>query len=55
MRRCLAAGFILLAPYLAMPFATPLLAQSKAKAENVPEIPYDSAQFPEVPAQPLPG
>ena len=38
MRRCLAAGFILLAPS----FATPLLAQSKAKAENVPEIPYDS-------------
>jgi DNA-binding beta-propeller fold protein YncE len=38
MRRCRAAGFILLASCV----ATPLLAQSKAKAENVREIPYDS-------------
>src|SRR6266436_2627946 len=38
MRRCLAAGLILLGSCV----ATPLLAQSKAKAENVPETPYDS-------------
>src|SRR6266436_5812228 len=38
MRRCLAAGLILLGSCV----ATPLLAQSKAKAENVREIPYES-------------
>ena len=36
MKRCLACAVILFA------FAAPLFSQSKAKAENVPEIPYDS-------------
>src|SRR5258708_12731220 len=37
MLRCLAAGLV-----LASFFSQPLVAQSKAKAENVPEIPFDS-------------
>src|SRR5436190_22692210 len=38
MRRALAAGFLVIASLL----AHPAFAQSKAKAENVREIPYDS-------------
>src|SRR5688572_21155104 len=37
MQRCLAAGLLVLVALWA-----PLAAQSKAKAENVPEIPYES-------------
>ena len=38
MRRCLIAGFVTSALLLAVP----LFAQTKAKAENVPEIPFTS-------------
>src|SRR5437870_9697573 len=38
MQRALAAGLIVIASLL----APPAFAQSKAKAQNVPEIPYDS-------------
>src|SRR2546425_10797043 len=38
MQRTLAAGLVVIASLL----APPVFAQSKAKAENVPEIPYDS-------------
>jgi hypothetical protein len=38
MQRSLAAGFVGIALFLAQP----LFAQSKAKAENVPEIPCES-------------
>src|SRR4026209_1554866 len=37
MQRCLAAGLLVFAA-----LGAPLVAQSKAKAENVPEIPYQS-------------
>jgi len=38
MQRCLVTGMFVVATF----FAQPLFAQTKAKAENVPEIPYDS-------------